>query len=65
MFIYNLTFSGTYKKLLHEYGAILLQGFPLGEPSRFNTFLEHLDGVHQMIYSRAGGVRHTVDKKVD
>ena len=53
-----------YKQLLYEHGAILLQGFPLREPRKYNKFLKHLDGVTQMFYSQAGGVRHAVEELV-
>ena len=61
---YLCFFSGTYKQLLYEHGAILLQGFPLGEPKKYKKFLKHLDGVTQMFYSKAGGVRHAVEELV-
>ena len=56
--------SDTHKKLLYKHGAILLQGFPLGEAKQYNTFLKYLDGVKQLFYSQAGGVRHSVEERV-
>ena len=55
--------SGSYKNLLYEHGLLLLQGFPLGNATKFNIFLDNLDGLVQML-SKESAFRHAVDKKV-
>ncbi len=60
----NVLCSDSYKELVYKHGAVLLQGFPLGDSASFNTFLSHLDGTKQIFYSQGGGVRHAVQEKV-
>lgn len=57
-------FSGTYKSFLYEHGAVLLQNFPLGDASRFNRFIKHLDGVEPIVYTEGGGARHAAEERV-
>ena len=54
-------FRTIYRKLLTEFGAVLLRGFPLGDIQPLNTFLTHLgDNVKPISYKSGVGIRKNI-----